>query len=214
MATSAGGPPTPAIPAKFQELEEKLRQTVELVVRLRHDRLQLARKHQEAEQRIAELEGEVKRLMAPRETPPPATDDLRDGLQLARKHQEAEQRIAELEGEVKRLMAERQVMPPALGSLLPSPNTSPDDHQGQTVHRLLELLSKEPANVTALFELGNIYERQGMYEKAILEYRKALNIDADFVDATEHLAFLLEKLNRDNEASPLWERILSLKKRR
>jgi len=173
MATIAGGAPTLAIPAKFQELEEKLRQTVELVVRLRHDRLQLERKHQEAEQRIAELEGAVKRLMA-----------------------------------------ERQVMPPALGSLLPSPNTSPDDHQGQTVHRLLELLSKEPANVTALFELGNIYERQGMYEKAILEYRKALNIDADFVDATEHLAFLLEKLNRDNEASPLWERILSLKKRR
>jgi hypothetical protein len=32
------------------------------------------------------------------------------------------------------------------------------------------------------------------------------------VDAIEHLAFLLEKLNRDNEASPLWERILSLKK--
>jgi tetratricopeptide (TPR) repeat protein len=52
-----------------------------------------------------------------------------------------------------------------------------------------------------------------MYEKAILEYRKALKIDPDFVDAIEHLAFLLEKLNRDNEASPLWERILSLKKR-
>ncbi|MGH8057556.1 MAG: tetratricopeptide repeat protein, partial [Candidatus Entotheonellia bacterium] len=187
---------------------------VELVSRLRHDKLQLERKHQEAEQRIAELEGEVKRLMAPRETTPPATDDLRDRLQLERKHHEAEQRIAELEGEVKRLMAERHVMPPALGSLPQSSNTLADDHQGQTVHRLLELLGKEPANVKALFELGNIYERQGMYEKAILEYRKALNIDADFVDAIEHLAFLLEKLNRDNEASPLWERILSLKKRR
>jgi hypothetical protein len=51
-----------------------------------------------------------------------------------------------------------------------------------------------------------------MYEQAIQEYRKALQIDADFVDAIEHLAFLLEKLNRDHEASPLWERILSLKK--
>lgn len=213
MATIEGGAPTPAFPAKFQELEEKLRQTVELVSRLRHDRLQLERKHQQAEQRIAELEEEVKRLAATRETTPPATDDLRDRLQLERKHQEAEQRVVELEGEVKRLMAERHVMPPALGGLLQSQNTSPDDHQGQTVHRLLELLGKEPANVKALFELGNIYERQGMYEKAILEYRKALKIDADFVDAIEHLAFLLEKLNRDNEASPLWERILSLKKR-
>jgi tetratricopeptide (TPR) repeat protein len=72
---------------------------------------------------------------------------------------------------------------------------------------------KEPNNAEALFELGNLYERQGMYEQAIQEYRKVLNINPNFVDAIEHLAFLLEKLNRDHEASPLWERILSLKKR-
>ncbi len=90
--------------------------------------------------------------------------------------------------------------------------TRSGDAQEQALHRLTDSVIKEPTNVKALFELGNAYERQGMYEQAIQEYRKALAINVDFVDAIEHLAFLLEKLNRDHEASPLWERILSLKK--
>jgi tetratricopeptide (TPR) repeat protein len=158
-------------PAKFQELEDKIRLTAELMAQLKQEKTQLERKNQEAEKRIAELEGEVTRLRA-----------------------------------------ERHTTSPSLDTLIPHLPTRPVDPQDQTLHRLAETLVKEPTNVKALFELGNAYERQGMYEQAIQEYRKALKIDANFVDAIEHLAFLLEKLNRDNEASPLWERILSLKK--
>jgi tetratricopeptide (TPR) repeat protein len=158
-------------PEKFQELEDKIRLTAELVVQLKQEKTQLERQHQEAEKRIAELEGEIKRLRAERHTTTASMD-----------------------------------------TLIPPLNTRPGTPQDQTLHRLTETLVKEPNNVKALFELGNVYERQGMYEQAIQEYRKALKLDADFVDAIEHLAFLLEKLNRDHEASPLWERILSLKK--
>jgi tetratricopeptide (TPR) repeat protein len=158
-------------PEKFQELEEKIRLTAELVSQLKQEKLQLEQKNQDAEKRIAELEGEIKRLRTERPTTTPSTDTFIQHL-----------------------------------------STRPVEPQDQTMHRLTETLVKEPNNVKALFELGNAYERQGMYEQAIQEYRKALKIDADFVDAIEHLAFLLEKLNRDNEASPLWERILSLKK--
>ena len=158
-------------PEKFQELEDKIRLTAELMAQLKQEKTQLERKNQEAEQRIAELEGEIKRLRAER----PAANSSMDTL------------IQQL-------------------------NTRPADAQDQALHRLTETLVKEPNNVKALFELGNTYERQGMYEQAIQEYRKALKLNPDFVDAIEHLAFLLEKLNRDNEASPLWERILSLKK--
>jgi len=159
-------------PEKFKELEEKIRLTAELVSRLKFEKIQLERKHQEAQRRIGELEVELKRLKTDRETITPAVDTLL-------------QQLTNLQ----------------------------EDHQDKTVHRLTEVLVKEPTNVEALFELGNIYERQGLYEKAILEYRKVLALNPDFVDAIEHLAFLLEKLNRDHEASPLWERILSLKKR-
>jgi tetratricopeptide (TPR) repeat protein len=158
-------------PEKFQELEEKIRLTAELVSQLKQEKLQLEQKHQDAEKRIAELEGEIQRLRAER----PATH-------------------------------------PPMDTLIQHLNTRPGASQDQTLHRLAETLVKEPNNVKALFELGTAYERQGMYEQAIQEYRKALKIDPDFVEAIEHLAFLLEKLNRDHEASPLWERILSLKK--
>jgi len=140
--------------------------------------------------------------------------------QLEREKEEAEKRLAEgekriteLEGEIKRLQAERHPINPAIDPIFQPFTTRHGDLQDQTVHRLTETLGKEPNNVRALFELGTVYERQGMYDQAIEEYRKVLKINPDFVDAIEHLAFLLEKLNRDNEASPLWERILSLKKR-
>jgi tetratricopeptide (TPR) repeat protein len=140
--------------------------------------------------------------------------------QLEREKEEAEKRVAdgekritELEGEIKRLRAEHHPVSPSIDPLFQPFNTRHEDLQDQTMHRLTETLSKEPNNVKALFELGTAYERQGMYDQAIEEYRKVLKINADFVDAIEHLAFLLEKLNRDHEASPLWERILSLKKR-
>jgi tetratricopeptide (TPR) repeat protein len=164
-------------PEKFQELEEKIRLTAELVSRLKLEKMQLERKHQEAEKRIAELEEEVKRLRAERHPISPTA------------------------------------VGPTMDMLIQPLSTRPGDFQDQTMHRLTEVLVKEPNNAKALFELGNLYERQGMYEQAIQEYRKVLNINPNFVDAIEHLAFLLEKLNRDHEASPLWERILSLKKR-
>ena len=171
-ATLGGGVDAPMFPEKFQELEEKIRLAAELVSQLKLEKSQLARKHQDAEKRIAELEEELKRLRA-----------------------------------------EPHPISPAMDNLIQQFNSRQGDFHDQTMHRLTEVLVKEPNNAKALFEVGNLYERQGMYEQAIQEYRKVLNIDPDFVDAIEHLAFLLEKLNRDNEASPLWERILSLKKR-
>jgi tetratricopeptide (TPR) repeat protein len=158
-------------PEKFQELENKIRLTAELMAQLKQEKTQLEQKNQAAEQRIAELEGEIKRLRTERQATNPSVE------------------------------TPMQHVPTRLG-----------DSQEQALHRLTDTVVKEPTNVKALFELGTAYERQGMYEQAIQEYRKALAIDADFVDAIEHLAFLLEKLNRDHEASPLWERILSLKK--
>jgi tetratricopeptide (TPR) repeat protein len=137
----------------------------------------------------------------------------RDKEELEKRLAEGEQRISELEGEVKRLRTEGYATTPPIDPLFQPFNTRHGDLQEQTVHRLTETLGKEPNNVKALFELGTVYERQGTYDQAIDQYRKVLRINPDFVDAIEHLAFLLEKLNRDHEASPLWERILSLKKR-
>ena len=42
-------------PEKFQELEDKIRLTAELIAQLKQEKLQLEQKHQEAEKRVAEL---------------------------------------------------------------------------------------------------------------------------------------------------------------
>jgi tetratricopeptide (TPR) repeat protein len=137
----------------------------------------------------------------------------REREEVGKRLADGEKRITELEDEVNRLRAERPPSNPVGDPLFQQSTTRHGEPQDQTVQRLAETLGKEPTNVKALFELGTVYERQGLYDQAIEEYRKALKINPDFVDAIEHLAFLLEKLNRDHEASPLWERILSLKKR-
>lgn len=156
---------------KFQELEEKIKKTAELVSRLKQEKRELERKLQAAEQKIVELEAEIRRL-----------------------HYEAERRAS--------------VSPMSQPS-----QTRNDDQPHQEIRRLQERIARESGNYRAYFDLGALYEKLGFYEKAIQEYRKALQINPDFLEATEHLAFLLEKLNRDHEASPLWDRILSLKKR-
>ena len=46
-----------------------------------------------------------------------------------------------------------------------------------------------------------LYEQQGQYEPAIYAYQRALEIDGENLEAAQRLAFLLEKLNRDAEAS-------------
>ena len=63
-------------PEKFQELEEKIRLTAELIAQLRQEKAQLEQKHQGAEKRIAELEDEIKRLQTERHTTGPAADTL------------------------------------------------------------------------------------------------------------------------------------------
>src|SRR5262245_4486592 len=121
----------PMFPKKFHELEDKIRQTAELLAQLRQEKIQLEQKNQQAEQRIAELEGDIKSLRAERQPTAAPTEMLVQHL-----------------------------------------NTRPADAQEQALHRLTETLAKEPHNVKALFELGNTYERQGMYEQAIQEYRQ------------------------------------------
>lgn len=62
------------------------------------------------------------------------------------------------------------------------------------------------------FQRGVELENDGKYEEAIEAYRQALKTSPEFVDAIEHLAFLLEKLNREDEAAPFLEKVLALKK--
>ena len=74
-----------------------------------------------------------------------------------------------------------------------------------------ELLDKESKGAEDHLALGVLYEQQGQYDQAIGELQLALEIDATNLEAAQRLAFLLEKLNRDAEASPLWDKIWAMR---
>lgn len=58
---------------------------------------------------------------------------------------------------------------------------------------------------------GLSFEQQGQYEQAMQAYQHALERDGDHLEASQRLAFLLEKLNRDAEAATVWEKIWSIR---
>ena len=74
-----------------------------------------------------------------------------------------------------------------------------------------ELLAKEPRDADYHFQLGTLYEQKGQFEQAISEYQRTLEFESENLDAAQRLAFLLEKLNRDAEAAPLWDKIWAMR---
>ena len=74
-----------------------------------------------------------------------------------------------------------------------------------------ELVAKEDKNPEDHFQLGILHEQRGQFEHAINEYQHTLEFEPDNLEAAQRLAFLLEKLNRDAEASPLWDKIWAMR---
>jgi len=152
---------------KLKELEEKVRQTVTLVHRLREEKREL-------ERQLLDLHYEVEQLKEFQERFLPTIDGVLHQLDVV--------------------------------------NNSADESFVEEPPEVMEVAEIDPEDYETHFELGVEYEKRGWYEKAIAEYEKVLKARPDHIDATEHLAFLLEKLNRGNEASVLWGKALSLKR--
>jgi tetratricopeptide (TPR) repeat protein len=73
-----------------------------------------------------------------------------------------------------------------------------------------ELRARETKGADEYFELGQLYEQQGQFEQAIDAYQDTLRLEAQNLEAVQRLAFLLEKLNRDTEAAPLWDKVWAM----
>jgi len=73
-----------------------------------------------------------------------------------------------------------------------------------------DLQAREMKGAEEYFELGQLYEQQGQFEQAIEAYQDTLRLEAQNLEAVQRLAFLLEKLNRDTEAAPLWDKVWAM----
>ena len=134
---------------------------------------------------------------------------------LEQENEQFRERIEELEEELQRSQDYESRYVPNLDNLLQQLETLQEDEadtrRDPVATAMQELLAKETETPEDHFHLGGLYEQQGHLERAISEYQLTLEFDTDNLDVAQRLAFLLEKLNRDAEASPLWEKIWAMR---
>lgn len=137
--------------------------------------------------------------------------------QLEQENEQLRERVFELEAEARQSREDVARYVPNLDSLLQQLETLQDDHRSalptaDTVAvAIQELLGKETRDAHDHFQLGVLYEQKGQFEQAIGEYQRTLEFESENLEAAQRLAFLLEKLSRDAEAAPLWDKIWAMR---
>jgi tetratricopeptide (TPR) repeat protein len=135
--------------------------------------------------------------------------------QLEQENEQLRERIEALE-EMRRTHDDAGRYMPNLDSLLQQLDTLQADGQriqgtDPVTTAMQELLVKEAKSAEEHFQLGTLLEQKGQLEQAITAYQHTLDVDPHNLEAAQRLAFLLEKLNRDAEASPLWDKIWAMR---
>ena len=169
---------------KYALLEARIRQTANLVAQLREENQQLVQENEQLYERIAELEEQLQHARRPGAESAPNLDHLLE--QLDTLHQADSPRTV-------RTVAAYEPEPAA------------DDLAAD------EPRAEAPQTEEDYFQLGTMYEKRGQFESAIQIYQHLLEADNNNLEVAQRLAFLLEKLNRDTEAAPLWDRIWTLR---
>lgn len=143
-------------------------------------------------------------------------------MRLREEKQRVEEENAELRAHIRELeqaLQQAQEMgsryAPNIDSLLEQLDTLHAEEEGRVTADAVtvaigELQTREPKGADEYFELGQLYEQQGQFEQAIDAYQDTLRLEAENLEAVQRLAFLLEKLNRDTEAAPLWDKVWAM----
>jgi Flp pilus assembly protein TadD len=138
-------------------------------------------------------------------------------LKLEQENEQLRERLDELEEELRHSREDSSRYMPNIDNLLQQLDTL---HEGASTPRntpdtaattLQQLQAKEAKSPDDHFQLGTLFEQKGQFEQAISAYQRTLDADPENLEAAQRLAFLLEKLNRDAEASPLWDKIWAMR---
>ena len=173
---------------KYALLEARIRQTASLVVQLRDENRQLTEENERLRERVATLEDEARR----------------DGQSAAGTAPDLDELLAQLD-----TLHETEPPAPAVETQAP---TEPEPAAADAPVAEAEAPpDEEPQTPEDAFELGKTHERRGQFESAVEVYQQLLEADGNNLDVAQRLAFLLEKLNREDEAAPLWDRIWKLR---
>ncbi len=73
-----------------------------------------------------------------------------------------------------------------------------------TIEKYTQMLAKNPEAPKIHFNLGNLYAQQEQWAKAILSYKKAININPQFAEAYRNLAKVYLKIGNETKAAYFW----------
>jgi tetratricopeptide (TPR) repeat protein len=124
------------------------------------------------------------------------------------------QRLVELESALQEVETNASRYAPDIDSLLAQLDTLQDDTEVPVEVPVVEadpvgtaiddMEARESKSPNDYYELGRLHEQKSHYDQAIAAYQEGLRLDP------RRLAFLLEKLNRDAEAAPWWDKIWAM----
>jgi len=167
---------------KFELLDAKIRETALLVSRLRQEKRQVEEENAQLRQRIVELETTLQEVEANTSHYAPDIDSLL--AQLDTLHTDADVPVVDADVPV----VDADPVSTAIDDIEAKVSKSPNDY----------------------YELGRLHEQKSHYDQAITAYQEGLRLDPRHLDTMQRLAFLLEKLNRDAEAAPWWDKIWAM----
>ena len=173
---------------KYALLEARIRQTASLVGQLRDENQQLMQENERLRERVAALEEELRSARRPVAETGPDLDQLLAQLDTLHQGESPAQAVEP---------------PEAREPELPTADAAAAEEEEPHID--------EPQTAEEAFELGKSYERQGQFESAVEIYQQLMQADNNNLDVAQRLAFLLEKLNREDEAAPLWDRIWKMR---
>ncbi|ETX02213.1 MAG: hypothetical protein ETSY1_04445 [Candidatus Entotheonella factor] len=138
--------------------------------------------------------------------------------QVEEENAQLRQRINELEGALQEVEANASRYTPDIDSLLAQLDTLNNEEEAAVpvaeadpVEMAIDdVEAKESKSPDDYYELGRLREQKSQYDQAIAAYQEGLRLDPQHLDAMQRLAFLLEKLNRDAEAAPWWDKIWAM----
>ena len=190
---------------KYALLEARIRQTASLVGQLREENQQLVEENERLRQRVAALEKEVRRGRQPEAESGQDLDQLLAQLDTLHQTEPPSPTIESADT----VESEPAANAPPAEEEEPRGVTSAQEEgpRRDTTTEEEGPHGEAPQTAEEYFQLGKTYERRGQFEPAVQIYQQLLEADNNNLEVAQRLAFLLEKLNREEEAAPLWDRI-------